>query len=188
MHGLVVTLNAPPVKPTTLDTTQSFSSMRGFVSLITPMTEPWANCRYLVPKDAPYDRWRKRWDELTARLDAVEQETELSGTCDPREVTLLVEGIKHTEILRENAAMMERWDLDPGTLHRIGSIKEWSIDTVSQWLGLTAKQREKMGLKDMKIPPDVVVRVAIPLALPHITCRKHRAWVLTVGEIISAFS
>lgn len=160
----------------------------GLYVFITSMAKPWDNCRYLVPKHSAYDRWQRRWEELTARLDALEIDTEESGTCDPREATLLIEGVKHTEILRENAAMMDRWDLDPITLSTIGSIKEWSIDTVSHWLGLTAKQRKKMGLRDMKIPPDVVVRVAIPLVLPHITDRRHRAWVLTVGEIVSSFS
>ena len=152
------------------------------------MSEPWANCTYLVPKISMYDWWQRRWEKVTGKLDALEMEARQTGTCSPEMAQFLIENVKHAEMIRESFAMTERWHLDCETLDRLRSVERWTIDTISAWLGLSRKQRAKIGLKETFVPPDVVVRVVIPLALPHIESRRHRAWVLTVGEIISSLS
>jgi hypothetical protein len=152
------------------------------------MSEPWANCTYLVPKISMYDWWQRRWEKVTGELDALEMEARQTGTCSPEMAQFLIENVKHAEMIREGYAMTERWHLDCETLDRLRGVERWTIDTISAWLGLNRKQRAKIGLKETFVPPDVVVRVVIPLALPHIESRRHRAWVLTVGEIISSLS
>lgn len=152
------------------------------------MAKPWANCTYLVPKISMYDWWQKRWERLTGELDALEMEARKTGTCSPEMAQLLIENVKHAEQIREGYAMTERWHLDCETLDRLRGVERWTIDTISAWLGLNPRQRAKIGLRETFVPPDVVVRVVIPLALPHIESRRHRAWVLTVGEIISSLS
>ena len=152
------------------------------------MAKPWANCTYLVPKISMYDWWQRRWEKVTGELDAQEMEARQTGTCSPEMAQFLIENVKHAEMIREGYAMTERWHLDCETLDRLRGVERWTIDTISAWLGLNRKQRAKIGLKETFVPPDVVVRVVIPLALPHIESRRHRAWVLTVGEIISSLS
>lgn len=157
-------------------------------NFITSMAEPWANCTYLVPKDSGYDWWQARWERLSGELDALETEARQTGTCSPEMAQFLIENVKLAELTREGFAMTERWHLDCETLDRLRGVERWTIDTISAWLGLSRKQRAKIGLRETFVPPDVVVRVVIPLALPHIESRRHRAWVLTVGEIISSLS
>jgi hypothetical protein len=150
------------------------------------MPEPWAGSTYIVPKDPAYDRWHRRWVRLTGELDALEAETRRTGECDAVLAAVLIENVKHAELIREGAAMAERWHMDADTLLRLSAVPEWTIKTISEWLGLDNRQRNKIKLKEVRVPPDVVVRVVVPLVLPHIESRRHRAWVLTVAEIISS--
>ena len=148
------------------------------------MSEPWANCRYLVPKDSMYDWWHERWKILTTKLDALESEARQTGTCSVEMAQFLIQSVKHAELIREGFAMAERWHLDCKTMDQLMGVQRWTIDAISAWLGLNQTQRDKIGMREAFVPPDVVVRVVIPLVLPHIDNRRHRAWVLTVGDIV----
>lgn len=152
------------------------------------MAKPWANCTYLVPKDSPYDWWQARWKTLSGELDALEMQARQTGRCSPEMAQFLIENVKQAEIIREAAAMTERWHLDSDTLNGLRTVEIWSIDTIRYWLGLTRKQMARIGVKEEIVPADVVVTVVVPLALPHIECRRHRAWALTVAELISSLA
>ena len=152
------------------------------------MPEPWASSTFLFAKDNVYDRWDARWTMLAARLDALERETKATGQCDSVYATYLVESIKHAELIRESAALTERFHVDATTLRRLNEVETWTLDAICSWFGLSKAQRRALDLRGVKFPREVVVRVAIPLVLPHIKSRQHRAWILTLGELLAALA
>ncbi len=142
------------------------------------MAVPWEHASYIVEKAPLYDRWDRRWQELTARLDADPGHPGLCG--------VLIEGVRTAEVLRNDAALTERWDLDPPTLSRLMAVQTWDVPTIGHWLGLSERRVRRILKDDGPVPKEALVTAVVPLVLPTVTSRRARAWILTVAELVAA--
>lgn len=147
------------------------------------MDAPWKNATYLIEQNPLYDRWDRRWRCLTRRLDAFRPSQDPS---DAVMLAVLIEGVKTAEVLRNDAALVERWDLDPAALARLMRIQTWDAATIAHWLGLSLRQVRRMLRDDGPIPKEALVTAVVPLALPMVEDRRKRAWILTVAEVVAA--
>lgn len=147
------------------------------------MARPWKHSTYIVEKAPLYDRWNRRWHDLTARLDAFRP----ASGCDAVMLSVLGDSVSTAELLRNGAAMAERWDLDPVTLSQLMAVKTWDVESIGYWLGLPElRVRQILKDGDSPIPKEALVGAVVPLVVPTVESRRARAWILSVAEIIAA--
>ena len=151
------------------------------------MARPWKHATYIVEKAPLYDRWNRRWHDLTARLDAFRPTPHGASGCDAVMLSVLSDGVSTAELLRNGAACAERWNIDPVTLSQLMAVRTWDVKTIGYWLGLP-ERRVRRILKDgdIAIPKEALVGAVVPLVVPTVESRRARAWILSVAEIIGA--
>ena len=101
------------------------------------MGGPWQNATYLVEKNPLYERWDRRWRDVTRRLDDFQPSGH--AVADGVMLSVLTDGVKTAELLRNDAALTERWNLDPAALAALMRVQTWDPATIAYWLRLSAR-------------------------------------------------
>lgn len=148
------------------------------------MGGPWQNATYLVEKNPLYERWDRRWRDVTRRLDDFRPSGH--AVADAVMLSVLTDGVKTAELLRNDAALTERWNLDPAALAALMRVQTWDPATIAYWLGLSARQVCRILQGDGPVPKEALVTAVVPMALLKVEERKRRAWILTVAEVVAA--
>lgn len=150
--------------------------------------DPRVGSRYVIEKSSSYTWWENQWQSYADRLDAVELEGRRTGSPDLLQAGYLIDCVKNAEAALKHAGLVERWDLSATTLYDLMTVTTWDVDTIRYWLCLPPRVMSKIGITESVVPPDVVSRIVVPLALEQLDDRRHRAWCVTVAEIVLASS
>jgi hypothetical protein len=109
-----------------------------------------------------------------------------TGETDLPQAMFLMKGVKSAEEGMSQSNLTERYDLDTTTLRELMSLQTWDRSAICRWLMIDKKLARSLDMPEQSVPATVVARIFVPLVLEKVDDRRHRAWLLTVAEIVQA--
>lgn len=112
----------------------------------------------------------------------------LTGETNVPLAMFLVRSVKSAEEGIGQSNFTERYDLDTTTLRELMSLQTWDRSAICKWLMIDKKLARSLDLPEQSVSSTLVARIWVPLVLEKTDDRRHRAWLLTVAEILGASS